>query len=336
MVETAELLSGFGGLTQNDLNNILDHVDKDDPEELLSYKSSMYVDMDGLNKYLQTKDNFTLLSLNIQSIHAKFEEFKIIIDQLGLSGRKINAICLQETWLDENSDTNRLLIDGYNFISQPKSCSSHGGLAIYLRDDLSYSEISMIPKSDLWENQIINISGPSLTSTITICNVYRPPRNNDSNRVISNFLSEYSILVDQLSKSANECAIAGDFNINLLQLNERDIFNEYFDLMVGCGFFPHITLPTRFSKRSCTLIDQIFVKEKLNESSGTSVILFSNLSDHLPCISSIGTTLKPISTSKVIMKRKIDQNSLNNFYQGVSNMDLPSICHSNIDMTIMK
>ena len=248
MEDSNEILSSYGGVTLNDLNNILDHVDKDDPQDVLSYTPSIYVDLDGLKNYLQLADNFTIMSLNIQSIHAKFEEFKVIIDQLALSGQRFSAILLQETWLDENSDLDRLQIDGYNFISQPKSCSIHGGLAIYLREEFTYSEITVCPKSDLWESQTMHISGSSLQSNITLCNIYRPPRDNNSNRVLGNFMSEYSVLVERLSLSHNSCAVVGDFNINLLQLNERDVFNEYFDLMVGHGFFPHITLPTRFSK----------------------------------------------------------------------------------------
>ena len=38
---------------------------------------------------------------------------------------EIHAICLQETWLSENSDTSLLHIDGFNLIMQGKICSAH-------------------------------------------------------------------------------------------------------------------------------------------------------------------------------------------------------------------
>ena len=291
----------------------------------------MYVDFDGLTDFLKFEDNFTVFSLNIQSIHAKFDEFKIMIDQLALLRHTFNAICLQETWLDADSDTVRLQIEGYNFISRPKSCSLHGGLAIYLKEEYSHSEIDICPNSELWENQTITVSGPNLHSSITLSNIYRPPRNNDNNTVLRTFLSEYTILVEGLSKFNHDCAIVGDFNINLLRLNEREVYNEYFDLMVGCGFFPHITLPTRFSRKSCSLLDQIFVKEKYYGSLSKSVILFSNLSDHLPCVSSIGKSLKYTKENREVFKRKMNHDTVNAFAYTAKSTDFRSICHQESD-----
>ena len=44
-------------------------------------------------------------------------------------------------------------------------------------------------------------------------------------------------------------------NINLLKIKEKDFVNEYFDMIVSSRFFPRITLPTRISNSSATLID---------------------------------------------------------------------------------
>ena len=46
----------------------------------------------------------SVLSLNIQSINAKFDEFKIALDQLN-NKQPINIICIQETWVDSTTDT---------------------------------------------------------------------------------------------------------------------------------------------------------------------------------------------------------------------------------------
>ena len=52
----------------------------------------------------------------------------------------------------------------------------------------------------------------------------------------------------------------GDFNIDLLQCEAREKFQEYFDIFLTNGLMPQITLPTRFSKKRATLIDQIFTR----------------------------------------------------------------------------
>ena len=65
-----------------------------------------------------------------------------------------------------------------------------------------------------------------------------------------------------MSKDSSNVIITGDFNIDLLQINERSEFQKYFDIFVTHGMFPKITVPTRFSKSSAALIDQMFCKLK--------------------------------------------------------------------------
>ena len=102
--------------------------------------------------------------------------------------------------------------------------------------------------------------------------------NNDN---ISKFLSALPPVLDILQKENTYAAVVGDFNINLLQSNER----EKVDLMCTNSFYPKITLPTRFSKHSCSLIDQFFCKvpHKDHKNISSSIVL-SSISDHFPCI----------------------------------------------------
>ena len=67
-------------------------------------------------------------------------------------------------------------IDGYNLISQGKKCSAHGGLAIYLNDNLNYKSLTLYDKSDIFEAQFIEISGSDIHKPVIIGNMYRPPR----------------------------------------------------------------------------------------------------------------------------------------------------------------
>ena len=143
-----------------------------------------------------------------------------------------------------------------------------------------------------------------------------------------------SLMLCYLGVDKNSCAVVGDFNINLLKINEREVYSEYFDLMVGSGFFPQISLPTRFSKKSCTLIDQIFIRNNERKPNTHSGIWLGALSDHLACISYIDTYTKlPCLRSKnIITKRIIDQNGLMNFYNELVSVDMYSQCYR--DMSI--
>ena len=53
---------------------------------------------------------------------------------------------------------------------------------------------------------------------------------------------------------------AGDYNMNLLEVNNKDAITEFFDLITSFSFFPKITLPTRFTNNNGTLIDNFFCK----------------------------------------------------------------------------
>ena len=103
--------------------------------------------------------------------------------------------------------------------------------------------------------------GHNLRKPLTIWNIYRPPIDNDNIDNISKLLSELSPVLDILQKENSYAAIVGDFNINLLQINERENFFEgFFDFMCTNSFYPKITLAPHFSKHSCSLIDKLFAK----------------------------------------------------------------------------
>ena len=76
-----------------------------------------------------------------------------------------------------------------------------------------------------------------------------PTHGNNSNASIDNFLLPFSNILNTLTRENSTIITGGDFNINLLQINEREKIQEYFDLFVSNGSIPQITMPTRFSKK---------------------------------------------------------------------------------------
>ncbi len=150
-----EILQYQGGLEAKSLLNILKTVgdSKDDTDEPTLIRYSPYYDFDMLTSTLKHKKNaFSILSINIQSIKAKFSELKIFVETLQEVGFSFSAICVQENWLSENEDTSQLQLKGYECIPQGKSCSSEGGLIIYL-DEMFDTKKLMQYKT--WEGQLI-------------------------------------------------------------------------------------------------------------------------------------------------------------------------------------
>ena len=94
--------SGFN--SKNSLTHLLD----EEPDETPCIQLSEYIDVDAfVEKLTQVKSKLSVLSLNIQTINTKFDEFKIIIDQIN-KHHPISVICLQETHLVETDPTSHI------------------------------------------------------------------------------------------------------------------------------------------------------------------------------------------------------------------------------------
>ncbi len=51
--------------------------------------------------------------------------------------------------------------------------------------------------------------------------------------------------------------LAGDYNINMLEINEHERCSNFVDILTSFSLFLQITFPTRFSDRKVTLIDNL-------------------------------------------------------------------------------
>ena len=110
--------------------------------------------------------------------------------------------------------------------------------------------------------------------------------------------------------------LSGDYNLNLLKTSEKTAISEFFDLMAGKGFVPTITLPTRFDKKSCSLIDHIWVnkpsKGALEPARASSRVFLKKFAkaDHVPCLLSLDILEHKIPAPKYVCSQKIDDESI--------------------------
>ena len=94
----------------------------------------------------------------------------------------------------------------------------------------------MFENSNLWESQFLEITYQTMTKTIILGNVYRPPKDITEN--YQTFIDEFANKLVYLNNNRNEVIIAGDYNIDLLKINDKPIICEYFDTITSHGFFP--------------------------------------------------------------------------------------------------
>ena len=109
---------------------------------------------------------------------------------------------------------------------------------------------------------------------------------------LTDFIDYFTQKLSTLNTSETTFA-CGDFNINLLSLNNNEHHNAYLEGILSSGFLPTMTLPTRLSNKS-TLIDNIFVnkQEKLNFAG----ILNNEISDHQAIVNDLNVVLPPQRT----------------------------------------
>ena len=327
------ILNNFGGILKNNLQNIMG--DQED-ENTIKIGDSHYVAADEMPAYVQPYEGgFSVLSINMQSISApgKFDTFKCILSDLESKNVIISAICIQESWIckPQNSDTdNDILklfdIPGYN-MTPPlyATCSSHGGLLTYIRQEYKASVLDLYTPSQIWEGQFFNISGGRLERPLTLCNLYKPPLHNNNNSNIQHFLDAFTPIFNSVARSSADVLVVGDLNIDLLKVGEREKFSEYLDLFLGKGLLPQISIPTRFSKKNATLLDHIFTRFKNDPTNQNSIsgILFTKISDHLPTFIFHKTNLrKKQYHPKYILQQNKDENAIQNFCSAITNANI--------------
>ena len=176
---------------------------------LKTYESNYY-SHENVSTILKQKGSFHILSLNIQSIHAKFNNLSIFINGLLQQKFEFSAICLQETWLSSEADLSLLQLENYNCIHQGKHSSEHGGLIIYLHKKYDYQIINDNKYSNIWECLSVKIGNPNNGKDLKLLNVYKPPKeNNNSN--INQFIDELSTTISQINNSKENVIVSFDY-----------------------------------------------------------------------------------------------------------------------------
>ena len=109
--------------------------------------------------------NFTtsmnILRMNCQSLYAKFDYVRLLIDKFKNNNGALQVVCLHESWFSADTDLSLYIIPGYHLISTGRYASNHGGLVIYLNTNWDYKVISDDTVSNFWERQIVEIIDPN-------------------------------------------------------------------------------------------------------------------------------------------------------------------------------
>ena len=177
------------------------------------------------------------------------------------------------------------IFDNYDIFFD-KAPTTKGGAALLILKN-TFNNITSLEFNDLYsfkgkcictnckiESTFITLE--SGTNKFTIGCIYRHPKGD-----INHFNEHLQKIKHDIDKN-NVAILLGDLNIDLLQLNNIKHEN-YLNLCLENNFVPCITLPTRITDHSATLLDHILLRTptRLIQNKVTAGNLICGISDHL-------------------------------------------------------
>ena len=306
------------------------HDDYHEDHDIAIVKHSSYYTTDDFTNTRLATGSLNILSLNCQSLNAKFNELQIFIEEM--CHNQFGVICLQESWLDDNFEYSMFNLRNYSMIKQGKLCSEHGGLIIYVHDKYDISApLTLIDSVSGWEYLCIEISQKATyPQKYVIVNVYRPP--NEIVETFNIFINEFNMFLNNLSKMNRSTYICADFNIDLLRIHKKHNYSNFFDTVVSAGFHPNITLPTRITDTSNTLIDNILANAI--DDRHISGIMINKISDHQPIFTCNNKLFEHVDMTQYIEIETKSENSQKRFIEHLKNINIMNKLNMDINSDI--
>ena len=308
---TNPFIHNIGLNEENSLSHLLDHISPEiENETTLIEHSKYYNDVEFKNVLQNTNSKISMLSLNCQSINAKFDKLKLFLADVNIEC-PISVICIQESWAHENVDMSQFLLPNYSLIFQNRRLSTHGELIMYVHDDFAYKDL----------NQEIIISGTSTLFESHFVEIWRKTCRFQK-YVIGN-------LLNRLRTRSKFVYICGDYNIDILKMCSNNNYNTFYENVISSSFAPKITLPTRICDTTSTLIDNIY--KNVLDKSHTSGILIRPISDHQMyfCIMN-ENYIKPAIAQKYVEVEVFNVEAIENFKTEIANLEI----HDKSDKTL--
>ncbi len=266
-------------------------------------------------------DNFSMIHCNIRSLPKNLDSFAHLLNNLEL---QFSLIGLSETWLN---DTKAELynLPGYRHLYKYRSQRTGGGVSLFIKNSLK-----IIPRDDLsffndnMESLFVEIDKDQLSvdRNLIIGVIYRPP-----NTDISVFNNLIDNIMCTIRNEKKVCYLAGDYNINLLNIENHALSHEFIECMYSYSYLPLITKPTRVTADNATLIDNIFVNNMSNMSMYQGIIC-TDISDHFP-VFLINRNVKSVLSDTSVCKRNYCKKNLDKFVTKLGSVDWDELLEMN-------
>ena len=258
----------------------LKHEDEDtnDLEQSIStLLDTKYYSVNAFQK-LKNQNSLNIFHSNVNGLESKFDHLHEF-----LAGAKSSPDIIAITETSEQNDnffTSNVSMHSYSPFYTPTN-SSKGGTALYVNKGYSpFERFDLKVQHDLFESVWTEISNKSSKNVLCGC-IYRHPSYD-----MSDFLAYMELTLKTVASENKEIYICGDFNIDLLKLNDVGSYLTYYNLLSSYGFLPLIIHPTRVVDNQVpSLIDNIFSNNVSDEI--TSGNIYLTLSEHFSQFASV-------------------------------------------------
>ena len=254
---------------------------------------------------VETASNFNGLAIlqhNICGMLGKQDSLKLLLNNIRRDCR-VQVIMLAETWLNKNN-VKRVKIPGCSFVGSYRKSKHGGGVGILMSQNLEYRQ-----RKDLSLNvpnfESITVEMKTHESGILFCTIYSPPNSSDKD-----FLKNYARLLKKFTPQQQARLIIGlDHNLDLIKHAKHRVTNEFIELNLENQLLPTITKPTRITRTTATLLDNIIIGRTF-QSDCESNIVVNDMSDHLPCLLKIKNPSLFLKSSTKITTRGLNHEKI--------------------------
>ena len=257
------------------------------------------------------KNNVNIFHNNLNGLECKFDQFHNWITS---NSTDLDFIAITETSQHKNNTKFKTNVEiaGYSVYSMPTS-SNKGGVAIYTKNKFNVTERPDLDiTNEHYESIWIEIKN-NLSKNIIIASIYRHPHNISD--IYNNFLEYLDNTLSKLTNENKEIYLCGDFNSDLIKIDEDNNYKFFYELMASYGFTPFILLPTRITDHSATIVDNIFTNNMSNKILSGNIV--TDFSDHFSQFISVQRP-KIDSKSNSFYKRDYSKFSEQSFRDDVS------------------
>lgn len=270
------------------MDNTLQTVNDIDNIEIAS---SIACDCSNLSEHIYIKKNdLTIISQNIRSIYANFDNFIVMLSSFKFEA---DLIILTECRLNTNKPIPQ--IPNYHSHVTTRQMNQNDGIVIYVKKSLKPKVLEIqLSQASCLQVDILNN---------TVLGIYRSPSNTNHDK----FLDSLTLHLDTLAPQKN-IIIAGDININIRPKDRETSFeqrnrNNYLNMLSAYGILPGHTLPTR--EQNC--LDHFMLRFHKKKTSASIAILQTTITDHYTTFLKLSKIKNSEVTSKTVTTLNYEQ-----------------------------